>query len=236
MPAADLSPYLGRSVADLARAVAAALADREHALAGALSDPSSELYGIVVNEVVRAVRSADREELLEGALAVAELLDDAQNEAGSVTIASAEALVQLDVLGDLLDAAASRWDASARPMALRSFAGKAETLLRLLAKATGDNGKPIAVPSGDLRTQLDTSVSNFSHLLGDLSRAALVERIPKGKEVWAKLTERGQAYAIENGLAPPPRPVRQVHAPVRVPSDEYRSVGHDRPSAAMWSR
>ena len=170
---------------------------------------------------------------------MAELVDDAQDQAGRVRSASAEALLQLDGLGDVLDAAASRWDASARPMVMRSFAGKAETLLRLLAKATGDNGKPIAVPSGDLRTQLDTSVSNFSHLLGDLSRAALVDRIPKGKEVWAKLTERGRAYAIEYGLAPAPRRApaqKRSTAHTVEPSEDYRLDRDTRPMAQMLRR
>ena len=89
----------------------------------------------------------------------------------------------------------------------------------------------MSVASSQLRAQLATSTSNFSHLLGDLSRAALVERIPKGQEVWARLTERGHRYALENHLlaAAPPDPIR-VRPAV---SDRYRLPTDERPLKQM---
>ena len=180
-----------------------------------LQEPDSQLYRFLVERTVQEVRSGTREDLLAGALTFSQLglrKASERKRAGGTngrdtlpkrSPGQTAALTQLEVIGDVLHAAATRTDDSAIPVILRSFSGKAEKALRLLAnrQAAALNGAGAgtltATPQSELAVVLGMSASNVSHLVGDLVRTGLIERVKKGQRVFLSLTHAGFGYVNE---------------------------------------
>ena len=209
----DLGVYLDTPLSEAAPLLAEAM--RSHP---GLTD---QAWRLVDGRIVRLTRSGTRRELAAASRAMYAVAE-AERVAGRPIDGA-----RWERAGGVLLAAAQASDRTAIPTIVRSYAGKAEAVLHLLA----EHGRP--VPSKTIREHLDTTASNLSHLLTDLTRSGLVERLVSGRETLLALTADGKGWVSANHQ---PDPVAAANAVV---AQEFGRAGmaslrrFDSPLAAM---
>lgn len=186
------------------------VASMEDAFARKDEEPSRvvKVGDVILAEAIRLIRLGNGEELADAAVLANRLM--LTPEVKALRRSRPGAHRALAAAAKTLTVAASPSSKGAELAVLRSWAGKARSLVGVVSQADG-----LAVPRARLKQLLGVDDSYLSHLLADLEATGLVERVKAGREVTVHLGPVGRLPHVQELVRPAPAD-EEIPAPRQV--------------------
>jgi DNA-binding MarR family transcriptional regulator len=161
---------------------------------GEIPSLATQVADFALAEAIRLIRLGTRDEIVDGAVELSQLMIRPAGE--TLSRLHPEAYATLVAASTALSAAAEPMSKGGELAVLRSWNGSALAATKHVSDAAGR-----ALPRAELRELMRVEESYLSHLLNDLDVAGLIERVRVGRNVTVHLGARGYAEHVQELLA-----------------------------------